>query len=364
MKREINILYIEDNPADAFLVNEFLKEINILKSNFIHSSILAEGLAFLRDNEIDVILLDLDLPDCKNEECIDAIVENFPEPCLIIVTGNDDIDLGEYAIDKGAQDYLEKNLLTPNYLQKSLLFAIRRKKQEYYLKKAIEAKNKLFSIIAHDLRSPLGNIVALSSLIESDFENMSKDELKFLLSTQNNTGHALFGLLENLLQWSRINLKAIKPELQEINLNKLLEELTQTNKANFLLKKVTVKLNIKEQVTIVSDVDLLQTALRNLLSNAIKFTKNGGQVIINLAKERGKVILTIKDNGIGMPEEMQKNLFKPGFKTNRLGTNKEPSSGLGLGLVLVYEIIKLLNGEISFVSEENKGSEFKITLNS
>ena len=93
---------------------------------------------------------------------------------MIIVTGNDDIDLGEYAIEKGAQDYLEKNLLTPNYLQKSLLFATRRKKQEYYLKKAIEAKNKFFSIIAHDLRSPLGNIVALSSLIESDFENMSK----------------------------------------------------------------------------------------------------------------------------------------------------------------------------------------------
>lgn len=362
MKREINILYIEDNPADAFLIKEFLKEINTLKSNYFHCENLAKGLVFLKENEVDVILLDLNLPDCTNEECIDTVVENFPEPCLIIVTGNDDIDLGEYAIEKGAQDYLEKNLLTPNYLQKSLLFATRRKKQEYYLKKAIEAKNKLFSIIAHDLRSPLGNMVALSSLIESDFENMSKGELKYLLSTQNNTGQALFGLLENLLQWSRINLKAIKPDLQEINLNKLLEELIQTNKANFLLKKVTVNLTIKEQVTIISDIDLLQTVLRNLLSNSIKFTKNGGQVILNLAKELGKVILTIKDNGIGMPDEIQKNLFKPGFKTNRMGTNNEPSSGLGL--VLVYEILKLLNGEISFESEVNKGTEFKITLKS
>lgn len=362
MKGEINILYIEDNPADAFLVKEFLKETNTLKSNYFHCENLAKGLTFLKENEVDVILLDLNLPDCTNEECIDAIVENFPEPCLILVTGNDNINIGEYAIDKGAQDYLEKNLLTPNHLQKTLLFAIRRKKQEFYLKNALEAKNKLFSIIAHDLRSPLSNILGLSNLIESDFENMSKEELKFLLHTQNNVGQALFNLLENLLQWSRINLKAIKANLQEIDLNKLVEEIIQINKATFILKQIKVEFNFEEQLTIVSDQDLLQTAIRNLLSNAIKFTKNNGKVSIDLKKEKDNVFITIKDNGIGIPNEMAENLFKPGFKTNRQGTNDEPSSGLGL--VLVYEIIKLLEGEISFKSEVNKGTEFKITLKS
>jgi len=212
----------------------------------------------------------------------------------------------------------------------------------------------MFSIIAHDLRSPLNSMIGLSELLESDFETFDANELRELLNAQNKVGHALLGLLENLLQWSRLNLKILKPTIEEVSLTKIATTLLAENKATLILKNLTIVFDNTTETFLNTDKNLINTALRNLISNALKFSKKGGIITIEISETTLETKISVKDEGIGMPEKLKENLFNPVFKTNRPGTENEPSSGLGL--ILVSEIAKLLGASIIVISKENEGT--------
>jgi signal transduction histidine kinase len=221
-------------------------------------------------------------------------------------------------------------------------------------------KDKFFSIIAHDLRGPFNGFLGLTEIMENDLDTMTRDDIKFAAGNMRSSATNLKRLLENLLEWSRMEQGLIPFNPQNNNLLDIVNECVATLQAAADKKEIQTLFDIPEVCNVFADTNLLQAVIRNILSNAVKFTPKGGIIIIQ-GKEDGKnTTIAIKDSGIGMNAKILENLFQLDVKTNRKGTDDEPSSGLGL--ILCKEFIEKHGGKIWVESEENKGSVFYFTF--
>lgn len=230
------------------------------------------------------------------------------------------------------------------------------------LEKINSEKDKFFSIIAHDLRSPLSSFVGLTKLIVEDYHSFDDQELQEMIVEMRNSSSNVYKLLENLLEWSRLQRGAIKFEPEPIDLAYLIDQNIALQKEPANLKSINLLNLIDKKCYIEADMTMLNTIVRNLLSNAIKFTPKGGEVKIGtLDKTEGNnTIIFIQDTGIGIEKENIEKIFDMGHKFNRPGTDGEPSSGLGL--LLCKEFIEKHEGRIWIESEVGKGSTFYFTM--
>ena len=221
-------------------------------------------------------------------------------------------------------------------------------------------KDKFFSIIAHDLRGPLSAFMEATKILTEEIQNMSYEEIRELSKEMNKEATGIYKLLENLLEWSRLQRGVQKFEPQKLILAQLVKSAVAPVKASADKKGISIKLNIPENAEAVADSHMLETVLRNLVSNAVKFTP-GGTITIS-AEDAGENLLkiSIRDTGIGIPPGIIGNLFTMSSKINRPGTEGEPSSGLGL--LLCREFVEKHGGRIWAESEEGKGSEFFFTI--
>ena len=230
-------------------------------------------------------------------------------------------------------------------------------KQRRDLKDANNFKDKVFSIISHDLKSPIStlagmlNLMKLKSLSELERTNVI-DKLEVALKSTKT-------LLDNILAWANKNEKSSR-ETEEVELHSCVEEILELSYHSANAKGISLKNLIEPNFHIIVNRDILQLILRNLISNAIKFTVKGGSVIVNMQVAFQDMSIEVKDTGIGMSHEMKMNLFKTNINTTTLGTENE--KGTGLGLILCKEFVDKLNGELSVESEKGKGSSFNITL--
>lgn len=224
----------------------------------------------------------------------------------------------------------------------------------------IAEKDKLFSIIAHDLRTPFMGFIEFTNLLKTSVEDMSTDELRFIANDMNNSAHSLFGLLTNLLEWSMMQRGQMFFKPVNLSLNKLIEQNISIFSITAERKDLKLIFKKSEDIYINADEAMLMTIFRNLISNAIKFTNRGGNVSISVVKSEKDVKISVIDNGIGMDKELKNNLFKVDKKVRREGTEEEPSTGLGL--ILCKEFVDKHNGKILVKSEEGKGSEFTVCL--
>lgn len=221
-------------------------------------------------------------------------------------------------------------------------------------------KDKFFSIVAHDLRGPMGTFVSIADLILEELQRKRIDKVKLLSSNLQITATHLFGLLENLLDWSRIQRNAITYSPQRIKLSKLVEDSIAVISDSAKEKDIELACEVDRYVELTTDPHMLQSVIRNIASNAVKFTQQGGRVEIS-SKFAGLFIdIYISDNGIGMSQEIIKNLFSLDTSKSRLGTNYEPSTGLGM--VLCKDFIEKMGGNILIESEEGKGSKFTVQI--
>lgn len=221
-------------------------------------------------------------------------------------------------------------------------------------------KDKLFSVIAHDLRGPLGTFAGLTELIMQQPDDISPDEMQQLASDMNKSARSLLDLLENLLFWSRMQRDDV-----QINLSSLQPDLFVNDTLNLFQDAVRNKnlrmANVLKPVKVIADEQMLMSVLRNLISNAIKFTPNGGTIHIKTDKYDAEyALIRVKDSGIGMDQQLIDKLFSIEAKVGRPGTEGEPSSGLGL--ILSHEFIEKMNGKLLIESEPDKGSTFTVLL--
>jgi PAS domain S-box-containing protein len=235
---------------------------------------------------------------------------------------------------------------------------IQRKNEE--LNRINSEKDKFFSIIAHDLRSPFNGFLGLTELMVTDLQRMTLEDLNSIADNLHRSSKNLYRLLTNLLEWSKMQrgLTVYNPE--GISLKNIVEENIQIFYESAKNKGIEIIQIIPEDIYFIADKRMLETTVRNLISNALKFTMKGGSVTISAVESNKHIEISVKDTGIGMNKDIVENLFKLDEQTSRQGTEKEPSTGLGL--LLCKEFIEKHNGIISVNSEEGKGSEFIIRL--
>ncbi len=236
-----------------------------------------------------------------------------------------------------------------------------RMKQEQELKEASETKDKLFSIIAHDLVGPIGMQKNMIDLLVSDIDDMSKKEIVPFVESMKPALDATFFMIENLLSWARIMHKSIKPFMQKNNIYKLTNQIFEF--LSFQAKKKDIKLTFSgdKDLTAIFDKNIIEIVLRNLITNAIKFSTKGSEVTVSAETVGKKVKISVIDRGVGMTKEILENLNKEKHNSiSSVGTENE--KGTGIGLIVVKEFITLHNSRLEIESETGKGSVFSFYL--
>jgi len=222
-------------------------------------------------------------------------------------------------------------------------------------------KDKFFSILAHDLRGPLSAFVAATKIITEEIQTMKFEEIKEITLSMKTSASNIYGLLENLLEWSRLRRGVMDFIPERFNLKKKIEECINVLSESARKKGIEIKIFVPDELDVLADSHMFEAVIRNLVSNAIKFTTSGGKVTLTAGYNEDHTIeIKISDSGIGMTPELKNKLFQINEKTSRPGTEGEPSTGLGL--LLCKEFVEKHNGKIWVESEVGKGSTFSFTI--
>lgn len=242
----------------------------------------------------------------------------------------------------------------------------RKRNEEQVLKYAEELKNlnaskdKFFSIISHDLRSPFNSLLGLTEFISHYYDDMNPSEVKSSILNVYNSAQQVYNLILNLLEWSMLQSGRLKVEKGVINLAELGVEIINLYKDAADNKQLELVNNINENILVYADKYMIDTIIRNFVSNSIKFTNSGGKIIIKGVINGDNAEVSVTDTGIGISIANQKNLFRIDEQFRRDGTANE--KGTGLGLILCKEFIEKNNGVLWVESEEGKGSRFSFTV--
>jgi len=242
------------------------------------------------------------------------------------------------------------------------------------LKELNQNKDKFFSIVAHDLRSPFQGMLGFTDLILEELETLSRNEIKEYLLKVRESSYGMFGLLENLLNWSRLQTGRMQYNPSEFNLKEDVVSIIGLLNSNAQSKSVNLINNITASYLVFADENMIHSILLNLATNAIKFTNPGGTVTFDakiknicVREHKGKctckqkgVEISVSDNGVGIPEEKLGIIFNIGNQYSMPGTANE--HGAGLGLFLVKEMVEKHSSELIVKSDEAKGSVFTFTI--
>ncbi len=229
------------------------------------------------------------------------------------------------------------------------------------LKALNTSKDKFFSIIAHDLRSPFTSFLGFTEILDEELNSLSEKEMQVIISSLRTSAANLFQLLENLLQWSLLQREVIKFEPESELLMPLVENCIDVITITATQKEIEIRNEISPDMKITADTHMLQTIIRNLVSNAIKFTARGGYVQITAdSSEKHFYTIAVKDTGIGISKERQQEIFRLDANNKTKGTEGELSTGLGL--ILCKEFVEKHKGKIWVESTEGKGSTFYFTI--
>jgi nitrogen-specific signal transduction histidine kinase len=221
-------------------------------------------------------------------------------------------------------------------------------------------KDKLFSIIAHDLKNPFVSLLSYSELISKNVGRLGTDRIENMAKRINESARQAYGLLDNLLHWSSIQTGLLEAVCVVLDVDSLLEDAIRLAVSSAHAKEITLNVAGHGGLFVTADKNMVATVLRNLISNAVKFSHKGGRVTIRAEKKEDNVLFSVSDQGTGIPEEMVSELLKPGNRFSSTGTASE--EGTGLGLVLCREFVNLNHGEIWLKSQLTKGTVFFFTL--
>ncbi len=233
-------------------------------------------------------------------------------------------------------------------------------KESEELQKLNATKDKFFSIIAHDLKSPFNSIMGFSELLVEQITEKNYDGIEKYAGIILQSSQRAMDLLMNLMEWSHTQSGQMTFNPERFDLAKLIPDITLLFADIVGQKEIVIKCELPPKVPVFADQSMINTVLRNLISNAIKFTNPGGKILVTVIQEKNKLTVSIKDNGIGIPNDSIYKLFRIDENYSTRGTANE--TGTGLGLILCKEFIEKHGGEIWVESEVGKGSVFCFTL--
>lgn len=362
---EYKILIVDDVMSNVLLLKVLLTN---EKFAIATASNGRQALEQVEKENPDLVLLDVMMPDMSGFEVAQHLKSNpntADIPIIFLTALNSTADIVK-GFQVGANDFISKpfnkeELIIRVTHQISLVAAKRlilSKTEE--LQRTIAGRDKLYSVIAHDLRSPMGSIkMVLNMLILNLPSEKIGAEMYELLTMANQTTEDVFSLLDNLLKWTKSQIGKLNVVYQDVDLVEVTDGVIEIFSMVASLKKIRIR-EMKRKMMVNADIDMLKTVVRNLLSNAIKFSKENSEVLVKMEEVDGMAVVSVQDYGCGISEEGQKKLLHTDTHFSTFGTNNE--EGSGLGLLLCKDFVVKNGGKLWFTSKEGEGSIFSFSI--
>lgn len=358
------ILIVDDIPRNLEVLG------NILNSEGYETAMATNGkeaLATIRKTKPDLILLDIMMPEMDGYEVCRQIKSHpdYKDIAIIFLTGKSDSDEIVKGFSMGASDYITKPF------QKSELMARVKtqleikayrdtiEEQNEQLNRHNANKDRLFSIISHDLRSPFQGLLGLTQILHEELDTLERDEIIEYIGMIHQSSSKFYTLLENLLQWTIVERGQIDFNPEPIRILDAITEIIELYSAVSRNKDIRYEIEADNSLQLYTDLNALQTILRNLVSNAIKFSNPGGTIKIKATANGQFTELGIIDAGVGMEPGSAATIFDIEHMKSRPGTQNE--KGSGLGLLITKSLIERGGGSIRVESTPGKGSAFYFT---
>lgn len=363
---EYKILIVDDVMSNVLLLKVLLTN---EKFAIATASNGRQALEQVEKENPDLVLLDVIMPDMSGFEVAQHLKSNpntADIPIIFLTALNSTADIVK-GFQVGANDFISKpfnkeELIIRVTHQISLVAAKRlilSKTEE--LQRTIAGRDKLYSVIAHDLRSPMGSIkMVLNMLILNLPSEKIGAEMYELLTMANQTTEDVFSLLDNLLKWTKSQIGKLNVVYQDVDLVEVTDGVIEIFSMVASLKKIRIHEMKPEKMMVNADIDMLKTVVRNLLSNAIKFSKENSEVLVKMEEVDGMAVVSVQDYGCGISEEGQKKLLHTDTHFSTFGTNNE--EGSGLGLLLCKDFVVKNGGKLWFTSKEGEGSIFSFSI--
>lgn len=363
---EYKILIVDDVMSNVLLLKVLLTN---EKFAIATASNGRQALEQVEKENPDLVLLDVMMPDMSGFEVAQHLKSNpntADIPIIFLTALNSTADIVK-GFQVGANDFISKpfnkeELIIRVTHQISLVAAKRlilSKTEE--LQRTIAGRDKLYSVIAHDLRSPMGSIkMVLNMLILNLPSEKIGAEMYELLTMANQTTEDVFSLLDNLLKWTKSQIGKLNVVYQDVDLVEVTDGVIEIFSMVASLKKIRIREMKTEKMMVNADIDMLKTVVRNLLSNAIKFSKENSEVLVKMEEVDGMAVVSVQDYGCGISEEGQKKLLHTDTHFSTFGTNNE--EGSGLGLLLCKDFVVKNGGKLWFTSKEGEGSIFSFSI--
>jgi signal transduction histidine kinase len=351
------ILVVDDQPTNIKVIASILGQ----KYSLSFANNGMNALKILEKSIPDLILLDIMMPEMDGFEVCKRIKENenTKEVPVIFLTAKTDIADRIKGFEVGAVDYITKpfNPVEMEVRVKNHLSLYNSRKEIAQVNKE---KDKFFSIIAHDLRSPFNAIVGFSQLLIDQVNSRDFAGIEQYAGIILRSAELALELQRNLMEWAQSQTGRIEFNPINFELDTLINELVSlfTHIAN--QKSIALELEMPHPISVFADKAMIGTVLRNLISNSIKYTNPGGTIKIAIVNDENQVRIAVSDTGIGMPQTAIDNLFRIDKNQSTPGTHDE--LGTGLGLILCKEFIEIHGGQIEVKSELKKGSTFWVSL--
>jgi signal transduction histidine kinase len=361
----LRILLVEDNPGDARLCRELLRDGFAEPFELEHAPTLADGVAALEKARADVALLDLSLPDANGLASVHEIARRFPRLPIVVMSGLADEAVSLMALQTGAQDYLVKGQGDGTLVSRAIRYAIERKRIELQLVEAKEraelasrAKSQFLANMSHELRTPLNAIIGFSEVLASDLAAAERNRVEYAKDIHSSGAH-LLQIINEILDLSKIEAGKLELELGPVSIADVVAACCR------LVAERTAEAGLAIEVALAPDLPMLNAdehklkqVVLNLLSNAVKFTPSGGLIKVSAEADKDALVVAVADTGIGIAEADIPKALAPFIQLDSRLARRYP--GTGLGLSLSKSLVELHGG--GFRLESALGAGTTVTL--
>jgi signal transduction histidine kinase len=349
-----NVLLVEDNPGDARLLREMFSEDRSLKVELTCVGFMAEAEKYLAANAVDVVVLDLGLPDVQGLAAIRRARATAPGIPLVVLTGMDDEELAAQSLQEGAQDYLIKGQIEIRGLLRALRYAGERKRLE-------RLKDEFVSTVSHELRTPLTSIAGSLGLLMGKAAGILPKSAERLLEIAHTNSVRLVRLVNDILDIEKLESGGATFDLKRVNVGSLVGQMVEEIRGMAEGHQVKIRIEAAAAIGEVrADTDRLGQVITNLLSNAVKFSAPNDEVLITIENGVDLVRISVRDHGPGISDEFKPHVFERFAQAD--ATDARRKGGTGLGLSIVKEIVDRLAGEVGFGDAPGGGTIFHVEL--